>query len=60
MTQEWFEMLALRKKKLDKSVWIPLRSQKTIRNPIPHGKVGYQEEFLGHGSIMIPIDKKKK
>ena len=59
MTQEWFEMLDLRKKKLDKSVWIPLRSQKTIRNQIPHGKVGYREEFLGHGSIMIPIDKKE-
>lgn len=59
MTQEWFEMLDLRKKKLDKSVWIPLRSQKTIRNQIPHGTVGYREEFLGHGSIMIPIDKKE-
>ena len=59
MTQEWFEMLDLRKKKLDKSVWIPLRSQKTIRNKIPDGTVGYREEFLGHGSIMIPIDKKE-
>jgi len=59
MTQEWFEMLDLRKKKLDKSVWIPLRSQKTIRNQIPHGTVGYREEFSGHGSIMIPVDKKE-
>ncbi len=59
MTQEWFEMNDLRKKKLDKSVWIPLRSQKSIRNQIQFGETGYQEEFLGHGSIMVPFDKKE-
>lgn len=59
MTEAWFEMHDLRKKKLDKSVWIPLRSQKSIRNQIRQGKLGYQEEFLGHGSIMIPVDQKE-
>ncbi len=59
MTQKWFEMQDLRKKKLDKSVWIPLRSQKSIRNQIQYGKVGYLEEFLGHGSLMISVDKKE-
>jgi hypothetical protein len=58
MNQLWFEMQDLKKRKLDNSVWIPLRSQKSIRNNIDFGEVGYQEEFTGHGSIMIPVDKK--
>ncbi len=56
--QDWFEMLDLRKRKLDKSVWVPLRAEKSVPNDIKHGKVGYTEEFIGHGSIMIPVDKK--
>ncbi len=58
MNQLWFGMLDLRKRKLDKSVWIPLRAEKSIRNNIEHGRIGYKEEFIGHGSLMIPIDKK--
>jgi hypothetical protein len=56
--QLWFEMQDLRKRKLDKSVWVPLRAEKSIRNDIENGKVGYTEEFIGHGSLMIPILKK--
>ena len=58
MKQTWLEMLDLKKNKLDKSVWIPLRSQKLIRNNVEYGKIGYKEEFFGHGSLMLPIDKK--
>ena len=58
MNQLWFEMQDLRKRKLDNSVWIPLRASKSIRNDIAIGQIGYQEEFIGHGSLMIPIDKK--
>lgn len=58
MNQSWFEMQDLRKRKLDNSVWVPLRAEKSIRKNSDFGKVGYQEEFAGHGSLMIPIDKK--
>lgn len=58
MNQSWFEMQDLRKRKLDNSVWIPLRAEKSIRNYVGFGKIGYQEEFIGYGSLMIPIDKK--
>ncbi|MFV8465379.1 hypothetical protein [Flavobacterium sp. LB1P62] len=58
MNQSWFEMQDLRKRKLDNSVWIPLRAEKSIRNDIGFGKIGYQEEFIGHGSVMISVDKK--
>jgi len=58
MNQSWFEMQDLRKRKLDNSVWVSLRAEKSIRNDIGFGKIGYQEEFIGHGSLMIPIDKK--
>ena len=58
MKQQWFEMQDLRKRKLDKSVWIPLRAQKSIRNKVKYGTSGYMEEFSGHGSLMIPVNKK--
>lgn len=58
MTESWFEMHDLRKRKLDKSVWVPLRSEKSIRNDVEYGKVGYIQEFIGHGTLMIPVAKK--
>lgn len=57
MDQSWFEMQDLRKRKLDNSVWVPLRAEKENRNSIRFGFVDYSEEFIGHGSIMVPIDK---
>lgn len=58
MKQSWFEMQDLRNRKLDSSVWVPLRAQKSILNNINYGNLGYKEEFLGHGSLMIPVSKK--
>lgn len=57
MNQSWFEMRDLRKRKLDKSVWVPLRAEKEIRNSVQFGFIDYSEEFIGYGSIMVPIDK---
>ncbi len=59
MNQSWFEMKDLKKRKLNNSVWVPLRAQKSIRNNVDFGKEGYQEEFIGHGSLMIPVDRKE-
>lgn len=58
MNQLWFEMKDLKKRKLDNSVWIPLRAEKSNRNDIDYGKSGYQDEFVGHASLMVPVDKK--
>lgn len=58
MKQSWFEMQDLRKRKLDNSVWVPLRSEKSIKSNFGYGKVGFQDEFIGHGCLMIPVDKK--
>lgn len=52
INQSWFEMLDIRKKSLDNSIWIPLRTEKVIRKG-RSGFLGYQEEFFGSGSIMI-------
>lgn len=57
MDQSWFEMRNLRKCKLDKSVWVTLRAEKEIRNSVQFGFIDYTEEFIGYGSIMVPIDK---
>jgi len=58
MNQSWFEMQDLRKRKLNNSVWVPLRAQKSTRKNSDYRKEGYQEEIAGHGSLMIPVDKK--
>jgi hypothetical protein len=55
MDQSWFEMHDLRKRKLDNSVWVPLRAEKEIRNSVRFGFIDYSEEFIGHSSIMVPM-----
>ncbi len=58
MNQSWFEMQDLKKHKLNNSVWVPLYAEKLIKNNIGYGKIGYQEEFLRHSSLMIPVEKR--
>lgn len=53
MDQVWFELGDVRKRRLEGSVWIPLR---TIHSKMTSGKsghIGYQEEFFGAGSIAV-------
>lgn len=59
MDHSWFEMQDLRKRKLDSSVWVSLRSQKSVQNDIAYGKNGYTEDFTGHGTLMISVDQKE-
>ena len=59
MNQEWFEMQELRRRKLDKAVWIPLRAAHRIQSG-KYGYSGYREEFFGAGSLAVPVDKKEK
>lgn len=58
LDQSWFEILDLRQRKLDLSVWIPLRSEKSIENSEKRNFGGYEEEFLGAGSLMLPRSRK--
>lgn len=59
MDHTWFEMKDLRKRKLDNSVWVSLRSQKSVQNDIAFGKNGYKEDFMGHGTLMISVDQRE-
>jgi hypothetical protein len=57
MDQQWFEMLEIRKRRLNDVVWIPLRAaQRDTTGKM--GFAGYWEEFSGVGSVGIPLDKK--
>lgn len=55
MNQDWFEMLDVRRKSFNKSVWIPLRSAVCSSNG-EYGYKGYKEDFFGSGSLAIPTD----
>jgi hypothetical protein len=60
MNQEWFEMRALRRRRLDSAVWIPLRASQVIEEEGKYGYVGYKEEFFGAGTIAVPLEKRDK
>lgn len=57
MTQDWFEMADVRRRRLDTTVWIPLRAEQeeTVGT---FGAIGYRRQFFGAGSIAVPLEKK--
>lgn len=58
MPQVWFEMIEARRRKLDLSVWIPLRAAKRDRIG-EFGQLGMREEFFGAGSVAVPVAAKE-
>jgi hypothetical protein len=58
MNQEWFEMGDIRRRKLDGSVWIPLRASQTIESAGKRGHLGYRSEFFGAGSIAVLLKER--
>lgn len=56
--QTWFEMRDIRKRFYDKSVWIPLKEERTLILEGKNGFNGYKEEYLGVGSIIVPVSQK--
>lgn len=54
MNQDWFEMLDIRRRKFNKSVWIPLRAVFHNETNGKYGYEGYKEDFFGSGSIAVP------
>lgn len=59
MDQGWYEMQAIRKRRLANSVWVPLRQSEAIKKG-SYGYLGFQEEFSAAGSVMIPLDKREE
>ncbi|NLN43300.1 MAG: hypothetical protein GX152_03685 [Methanosarcina sp.] len=57
--QNWFEMPDVRRRTFANAVWIPLRAMNSIREEGKSGHEGYISEFLGVGSIAVPINHKK-
>lgn len=53
MKQAWFELQDVRRRKLEGSVWIPLRAVHNIAADGKYGHPGYVEEFFGAGSIAV-------
>lgn len=53
-------MQDLRKRKLNTSSWVQLRAEKQIRNSNQSGYADFLEEFIGSGSLMIPLSQEKQ
>ncbi|MCX5844729.1 MAG: hypothetical protein NT022_13475 [Deltaproteobacteria bacterium] len=56
--QDWFEMADIRRRKLNSSVWIPLRAIQDLEKKGQYGYLGYRKEFFGLGTVAVPIDQK--
>lgn len=57
--QDWFEMKDVVSKGHAKAVWIPLRVSKKISSEGDIGYLGYNEEFYGANSLMVPASQKE-
>jgi len=53
MDQDWFEMHDVRRRWLNRFVWIPLRSTQVIEKAGEFGYEGYLEEFYGIGTLAV-------
>ena len=51
-------MPEIRRRRLDKAVWVPLRASQTLQTVGKRGFVGFREEFFGAGSVAVPLDKR--
>jgi hypothetical protein len=56
--QDWFEMRKERARSLDRASWIPLRAQYMLDRAGEYGYEGFAEEYLGVGSLAVPISQK--
>jgi hypothetical protein len=57
MEQKWFEMVEIRKRRIDSAVWIPLRACQESKTG-KWGYLGYKSEFFGAGSLAVPLSKR--
>ena len=53
MEQAWFELREFRRRPLEGSVWIPLRSVQVLERTGKFGFLGHREEFYGAGSLAV-------
>jgi hypothetical protein len=51
----WFEMADVRKRQLETSVWIPLRSVQKLGSVGTYGQAGFMEDFFGAGSVAVAL-----
>jgi len=58
--QAWFEMLAIRRRRLANAVWIPLRVAEWVEQAGQLGCEGYRKEFFGLGSLAVPLGKRSE
>lgn len=60
MNQDWFEMRAIRRRKLGSAVWIPLRASQRIEKVGKYGYIGFKEEFFGAGTLAVSVENREE
>lgn len=52
--RDWFEMVDLKRRDIQRDSWVPLCRYQTTSNEIPYGKLGHEKEFFGAIAVMFP------
>jgi len=60
MNVEWFEMTDLKRRSLNRAVWVPLCASDYLISTGISGYVGYQSEYFEAVAIVVPIEQKEK
>src|SRR5687768_9589811 len=60
MQQDWFEMAAERRRRLDATAWIPLRASKVLFSVGEAGHLGFREEYFGAGSLAVALGERAR
>ena len=58
MDRGWFEMKNIRRRDLAAAAWIPLRAARAYERVGKSGLVGFREDWLGAGSLAVPVDSR--
>ncbi len=58
MNQDWLEMKPVRRRTMNTAVWIPLRANRIMERSGRAGFLGFREEYLGVGTVAIPINER--
>lgn len=57
---DWFEMHEIRKRRINRAVWIPLRAMEHLEQRGKPGEPGYRDVFYGANSLAVDLEKRKE
>lgn len=58
--REWFEMVDLKRKDIQRDSWVPLCREEATVNDVQYGYVGHQKEYLGAVAVIFSSEAREE